>query len=956
MLVIAGGIALSSAVAYALLPAKQAVHHHRFEPINQTVASDPAVAPMALARGTPDRLVVTLPCDVETPASGYRSSRPELWRVGDGEARSTLRFPDLGPPGAVILANGRATVSVGGDEVVTLPYEAAPGCVATATWVENVWTLTVSGVTEKRPGPAPLVTEAYVFGPAAMSPVTSITAGSRELGSSPTPVKWFSFLVAVGSIAFVIAGLRSIDPPASSSRPNSRFDRFDVAVGTAMVSMAVLVPLNIDDGWIHARLSGYSAHGDIVGIFTASSAPMPFGYWLEWLQHLWVGLSSQAVWWRLPAIAAGALTWRLVRSYLGSRFERLGWSAVTVFLVGFAAWGVTLRAEPVIAALLVGSLALARRFTETPRWGTLASWFGVVVLGVTGHPAGVVVLAPVLVSMKRIRAWIRGNRSSALIVSAVLLAFAAAVVAMFFIDADVASRVESIDAYRSDAHRFGVLDEPTRYLLLNDAPYATPLRRVSAGIAVVAALIVVVDASRRRSFAWRDRLAGSTLVVSLLLLSLTPSKWPSHFGVLLGIVAIVLASRVSGRRLREAWIGSSLLVAVGLWAWAVSTGWAVFDLRTSSWGPFASGLFPMPLGLVLIVGVLAVAAWSSARRRSGSSGTAMLAGVLVPILVLPMAVLVADAIRTPGWTFATQNVAALVGRARCGLGDELYVPIPRSVAVLDASAAPSPDADRQADAVGFDPTASVASFGYPRTGINRIRPVPGVVTLGTWVGDDPDAVTGGARTSWKVLAPSAESVAQFVMGGLALDGNAVGVQWGRQQGEVVAPLGIDLASGFEELVLDWRLVEFSVPDGADRVRGVLIDGTDNGGDAWVAATAPVSISHAPLSEVVGSRDVLVSVALAPYFPCISTPVIERGLMSVPDLIVQTWPAIWQTTFAGAAMSERYFQVRPVIDPPLRSEVIGAHAGDTDHFIYVSQEWLTGVPARITGDVTHEPKP
>jgi hypothetical protein len=164
--------------------------------------------------------------------------------------------------------------------------------------------------------------------------------------------------------------------------------------------------------------------------------------------------------------------------------------------------------------------------------------------------------------------------------------------------------------------------------------------------------------------------------------------------------------------------------------------------------------------------------------------------------------------------------------------------------------------------------------------------------------------------------------------------------------------GIDLVtlSGY---FADWTFVSFEVPAAADRVRVVLRDGSSGSGQAWVAGSVPLRLEVASVAEVVAEADpdVLVSAPLALYFPCVVLAGFEGPVVDAPGLIVQTWGEVWQTTYAAAVSTDRYFRWDVAFDPPLDSERIGAHTGDVDNFVFVSQEYLTGVPARTNGTFT-----
>ena len=81
----------------------------------------------------------------------------------------------------------------------------------------------------------------------------------------------------------------------------------DVVVVVGLIGWVFLLPPWYDDAWFVEMQRGYDTHGAFSNVFDNSAAARPFAYWLEWLQHLWVGVSRDLVVLRVPV---GAVTWR----------------------------------------------------------------------------------------------------------------------------------------------------------------------------------------------------------------------------------------------------------------------------------------------------------------------------------------------------------------------------------------------------------------------------------------------------------------------------------------------------------------------------------------------------------------------------------------------------------------------------------------------------------------------
>ncbi len=166
----------------------------------------------------------------------------------------------------------------------------------------------------------------------------------------------------------------------------------------------------------------------------------------------------------------------------------------------------------------------------------------------------------------------------------------------------------------------------------------------------------------------------------------------------------------------------------------------------------------------------------------------------------------------------------------------------------------------------------------------------------------------------------------------------------------MADVGIESA-GSEGYFTDWSLRMFAVPMGTDRVRLLLRDATTGSGNAWVASSLPLAVSTASIGEVVNSYgpEIMITPPLALYFPCVQVPLFAGSVVAPPGMMIQMWQTVWQRSFAAAALADRYFRVPVALDPSPSGALIGAHLGDVDNFMFVSQEYLTGRSARATGE-------
>ena len=318
----------------------------------------------------------------------------------------------------------------------------------------------------------------------------------------------------------------------------------DGVVGVSLLSWWVLSPAFYDDGWTIARQRGFETTRGFSSYYNGLGTNLPNDYWLDWLQHWFTQSFETLLTLRIPALLCLAVIWALSRWTL-SRVVPTGtstrglpeWVLASAFLAGAMAWGMTLRPEPIIAVLVAASMACAVWFSQGRGAAPVAVFAVLVPLAATGHHAGVVLLAPLLVISGPILRWAREELATA--VAIVTSAFAL-LVTLAFVGSDIAQRANDAQATRlyggvTDTWR----DEASRYDYLSFGVAANPLRRGWVALVVLAVLAFLL---RRRRVRTSLDLAPGSLGVALVLLIATPSKWPWHFGALVGIAAVAVAS------------------------------------------------------------------------------------------------------------------------------------------------------------------------------------------------------------------------------------------------------------------------------------------------------------------------------------------------------------------------------------------------------------------------------
>jgi arabinosyltransferase C len=882
---------LVAAFVAALGPAERARSTYVWPP-KQLPSESPTrlwYAPLLLSARIPESITARLPCSSARPLPG--ASDPPI-------VFSTARRPqDNG--GLVVRQDGaELVVGTGPREVVRLPLTLAAagteGCsyalrVAGGRWSVSGGPDDVELDLSQQAGSMPVVNGMFSELDLRESGL-AVETTTRAHRTRPTVLQrtlWVVAILAVlAALALVTIGRRSrrfwktirtgIGDAAAEARA------LDAAVLLALAGWWILAPAHWDDGWVVARQTGFWSSGGFSDYYHVFGANLPNGYWLEWAQHWLTENTTSLLVLRLPALLCLVATWVVCRWVLFRALERSeNMSAVTgaalacAFLAGATAWGMTLRPEPIAALLVTGALACAIRFAEYPTAMPLAIASLLVALAVTGHHSGLVAVAPFIAVGPRILSWSRSNVPAA---ATILTAFFATALVLAFVGSDLRQRADDASLFRTYGVQDAWFDELRRYAYLSDVFGGPPMRRASVALMVLAILSFVL---RRRPSQHRLMdVYATSLALSLGLLLLVPSKWPWHFGTLLGVAAVTVAaetarlrgdaSRASGWQARPFLAVAAAIVAIA-WTWGPRETWSLLDLRAHEWTLGVERTVSLSaiavLVPVLVLGALAV--WARARKQRPSLAPWRTAALAAPLLVVPVAVFTASVLAVDAlessWTVARQNAGALRGDSGCGLADELLIPDTASMRALHAV------------------------DGSSGGGVPAWVP-PGPVSSLRRIGLGPTGA-GSASSPWFAL-PHGRNVGVFAAGSLGI-GDRLSVEWGRtRDGRVVALRATSLTSDLRPRssgISSWRFLaqsELRRPSpGANAVR-IRLE-SDSAPGATVALTVPVTYSTRQLRSLLaadGAR-ALVNPAYVTYMPCATQPAFRHGVAEVPRYVL-----------------------------------------------------------------------
>ena len=674
-----GGLALAAAGIAAIGPARTEQATYAWPP-SPLPASRPAsgwYSPLPLLNRVPETLSVRLPCDLAPPLPGAAP-------IVVATARDSRGQPAL----HVSQSAGVVQVAVGSRELARAPWPGScPLRIVAADGELRVGDATVPlrlGTLDEMP----VITGLFTTLDLGVGAAPEVILRTRPYATAATATQAVAAGLAVALIlAFLaVAGVVRL-PRMRSTGPVFRRvwaerEVSDAVVAAAVLSWWVVAPVFSDDGWVWAENLIFHSLGGITTYYDVWGVLSPIGHWLEWPRHWIVGSTSDVVVMRIPSLLAILAAWLVCRWCLhlsvGHRAPPVArWALAGAFVIGTAAWEMTLRPEPFVSLLALLTLAAVLSFVRAPSGAALAGAALCCVLAITAHPAGIVIFAPVFAALPALIAWIRatGRTAVALLGSIVFASFALGLV-LFTIDADLSTRLASVEAFReADRHQESWRTEYRRYQFFDSNGGGSPVRRLSLALLVLAALAWLGR--------WRSRgvrvLAepARAVALGLVLLAFVTSKWPWHFGTLAPLAAVALGAEAARLILAPAGrvrsiISLGLVVTAFVWAWQAPDGLSALDLQTFDWQRVFNNWTML---VVLGAGVATSWIWLHLRRSHrrlilpALPGVA-LAGAALLVVALTTIFLGIDAARAP-WSLPRQNLEALAGGESCGVAHQL---------------------------------------------------------------------------------------------------------------------------------------------------------------------------------------------------------------------------------------------------------------------------------------------
>jgi arabinosyltransferase C len=379
-------------------------------------------------------------------------------------------------------------------------------------------------------------------------------------------------------------------------RPNAR----DGVVVAALAVWAVIGSQTSDDGYILGIARARESAGYIGNYYRWFNVPeAPFGWFYE-LYAVWVQVSDNVLWMRLPSVFMGIVSWLLISREMLPRLGQqvrtsaaAGWAAAMVFLMFWLPFNNGLRPEPVAVISALLAFCSVERAVATRRLAPVALGLVAAAFALAATPTGLMAVAPFLAAARPLFRLVqeRVRRLGWLPVLAPILAAGLIVLIAIFADQTYAAVMEANRVRFLIGPNYTWYQEVVRYESLFSVSADGSLERRAPVLLLILGLVVCLvvllrrDRIRGAALGPSQRLIGTTLL-GFVVLALTPTKWTHHFGAfaalgsgMAALTALATSSDVLRSRRNRSLFLAAVFATLALAFTGPNTWW-----YTSNWG------------------------------------------------------------------------------------------------------------------------------------------------------------------------------------------------------------------------------------------------------------------------------------------------------------------------------------------------------------------------------------
>ena len=450
---------------------------------------------------------------------------------------------------------------------------------------------------------------------------------------------------------------------------------FFIVFSTLSIS-SLLIPALPDDGWVMTRINLYQNRGYFGNYFTNLDAPMPQGFFTEYLMSILSKSFSSLLTFRFLAALLLTLSWVIIKRYILNRVWSLNRGQETfvllIFLTSSISYLITIRSEFWIFIFSIGIyMALLGLSTEYQKWSFFAFFF-FFVLSLLTHQTGVTLLAPLSVYLYFC------IKKRFLSIQNLIYALHGSILAvtLSYSGISLASTIEGLEDFSmSSGYRNNEIFRWNQIFSFASSPRVM----VVLLLYLFVFLTFLLYANQSRSISTDERVLITAATFAPFTLLLTSSKWIWHFGALtlpLIILGTYVISRVSKKPFEWLYFTFFASAVVSLLSFRYSNTWGYLDFglvpTDSLKGLLDSGFFLLlSLAFVTFAGIII----SRSRLKNDERIPIFLSFPISFVLIINLGMMGLELQKTTpkdyslsrNWSPAIQNIDALFGRDNCGL-------------------------------------------------------------------------------------------------------------------------------------------------------------------------------------------------------------------------------------------------------------------------------------------------
>ncbi len=599
--VLLGGLGTALALVFPFLPVVQDTATIQWP--SPTTGTRSVDAPLVEFR--PQTMSASIPCAAVRSLDGRAAQRATLLST----------TPPLSPNGAQVglqlyVDNGELTLTDRGQQAAQEPVPAGPcNVTVTSDYAQTVINLGAGADVVLGGDFRPQVVGIYSDLDSTKDPTagTSVqVVPDTRFQTTATVLKTLAGILAVLCFLGAVWALHRLDMRAGRRAPRLAPRRWwkpnarDAAVVAGLAIWAVIGSQTSDDGYILGIARARESAGYIGNYYRWFNVPeAPFGWFYE-LYAVWVQVSDNVLWMRVPSVFMGIVSWLLISREMLPRLgqqvrtsKAAGWAAAMVFLMFWLPFNNGLRPEPVAVISALLAFCAVERAVATRRLAPVALGLVAAAFALAATPTGLMAVAPFLAAARPLFRLVqeRVRRLGWLPVLAPIMAAGLIVLIAIFADQTYAAVMEANRVRFLIGPNYTWYQEVVRYESLFSVSADGSLERRAPVLLLILGLVVCLvvllrrDRIRGAALGPSQRLIGTTLL-GFVVLALTPTKWTHHFGAfaalgsgMAALTALATSSDVLRSRRNRSLFLAAVFATLALAFTGPNTWW-----YTNNWG------------------------------------------------------------------------------------------------------------------------------------------------------------------------------------------------------------------------------------------------------------------------------------------------------------------------------------------------------------------------------------